>query len=79
MSEPLLNQIVNQHLPIGATDVTIEKPVKHPAIYASDLTGDGMQEIAALYQLCGELKLLVLRFVQGKWIKMIQARRKYCG
>lgn len=54
MSEPLLTQIVNQHIPAGATVVTIDKPVQHPAIYAADLTGDGMPEIAAVYQLNGE-------------------------
>ncbi|WP_440109008.1 WG repeat-containing protein [Paenibacillus sp. QZ-Y1] len=70
MSEPLLTQIVNQHIPAGATVVTIDKPVKHPAIYASDLTGDGMPEIVAVYQLGGELLLLVLKFYEGNWIKM---------
>lgn len=70
MSEPLLTQIVNQHIPAGATVVTIDKPVQHPAIYAADLTGDGMPEIAAVYQLNGELYLLILKFVQGHWIKM---------
>lgn len=70
MSEPLLTQIVNQHIPADATVVTIDKPVKHPAIYASDLTGDGMPEIAAVYEQGGELMLLVLKFYQGHWIKM---------
>ena len=70
MSEPLLTQIVNQHIPARETVVTIDKPVQYPAIYAADLTGNGMPEIAAVYQLNGELYLLILKFVQGHWIKM---------
>ncbi|PZT54978.1 WG repeat-containing protein [Paenibacillus silvae] len=70
MSEPLLLQIVNQHIPAGATVITIDKPVQHPAVYAADLTGDGLPEIAAVYQLHSELYLLILKFVQGQWIKM---------
>ncbi|MCM3172232.1 WG repeat-containing protein [Paenibacillus sp. MER 99-2] len=70
ISEPLLVQIVHQHIPAGATVVTIDKPVKHPAIYAADLTGDGIPEIATVYQLNGELYLLVLKFYNGQWIKM---------
>ncbi|MGO4530124.1 WG repeat-containing protein [Paenibacillus sp. 2TAF8] len=70
MSEPLLLQIVNQHIPAGATVITIDKPNLHPAVYASDLTGDGLPEIAAIYQLNSELYLLILKFVQGHWIKM---------
>ncbi|PYE49074.1 WG repeat-containing protein [Paenibacillus barcinonensis] len=70
MSEPLLLQIVNQHIPAGATVITIDKPVQHPAVYAADLTGDGMPEITAVYQLHSELYLLILKFVQGHWIKM---------
>ncbi|WP_127540046.1 WG repeat-containing protein [Paenibacillus illinoisensis] len=70
MSEPLLTQIVKQQLPAGANVVTILKPVEHPAIYAADLTGDGMPEIAAVYKLDGELTLLILKFVQGQWTKM---------
>ncbi|WP_342551285.1 WG repeat-containing protein [Paenibacillus sp. FSL R7-0652] len=70
MSEPLLLQIVNQHIPAGAAVVTIDKPIQHPAVYAADLTGDGLPEIAAVYQLNSELYLLILKFVQGHWIKM---------
>ncbi|WP_339272214.1 WG repeat-containing protein [Paenibacillus sp. FSL W8-0426] len=70
MSEPLLIQIVNEQLPAGATMVTIEKPVKHPAVYAADLTGDGSPEIAAVYEQDGQLMLLVLTFIAGKWVKM---------
>lgn len=70
MSEPLLLQIVNQHIPAGATVITIDKPIQHPAVYAADLTGDGMPEISTIYQLNSELYLLILKFVQGHWIKM---------
>ncbi|MEY8745653.1 WG repeat-containing protein [Paenibacillus tundrae] len=70
ISEPLLVQIVHQHIPAGATVVTIDKPVQHPAIYAADLTGDGIPEIATVYQLNGELYLLILKFYNGQWIKM---------
>ncbi|MCP1133614.1 WG repeat-containing protein [Paenibacillus polysaccharolyticus] len=70
MSEPLLLQIVNQHIPAGATVITIDKPIQHPAVYAADLTGDGMPEISTVYQLNSELYLLILKFVQGHWIKM---------
>ncbi|WP_347272216.1 hypothetical protein [Paenibacillus sp. N3/727] len=66
-NEPQLKQLAMAHLPSGAELVVINKPAEHAAVYAADLTEDGVPEVTAVYRLNGELSLLVLQYLDGIW------------
>ncbi|MDR0268215.1 hypothetical protein [Paenibacillus sp.] len=60
-------QIAKRYLPKEATLVNIDSPVPHPAVYAADITGDGIPEIMAVYKFNNELYLMVLVYRHGRY------------
>ncbi|MCR8635680.1 WG repeat-containing protein [Paenibacillus radicis (ex Xue et al. 2023)] len=65
-----LTQLVRAFLPRGAELLTIEGyGSPQPAVYAADLDGDGVNEVAAAYRSQGEAYLLVLKYRDNAWTR----------
>lgn len=62
-----LVQVVKAYLPNGAELIRIDAQVEHEAVYAADITGDRVPEIAGVYRLNGELYVMVLMRRQAGW------------
>ncbi|WP_239635180.1 WG repeat-containing protein [Paenibacillus sp. H1-7] len=61
-----LEQLVRAYLPAGAQLATIDRSAA-PAIYAADLDGDRLEEIAAVYRFYDGVYLLVLKHNGTSW------------
>ncbi|KZS48447.1 hypothetical protein AWU65_22180 [Paenibacillus glucanolyticus] len=66
-NEQQLVQAVKAKLPNGAELVGKDASGAHEAVYAADITGDRVPEIAGVYRLNGELYVMVLMHRQGGW------------
>ncbi|MBM7563127.1 hypothetical protein [Paenibacillus sacheonensis] len=67
VNEPQLIAIAAAHLPDGAELAMIDGPYARAAVFAADLNGDRVPELAVIYRLNGELHLLALAFRGGAW------------
>lgn len=65
--ETQITQLVLSHLPKGAVLLNIEGPASQQAIYIGDLSGDGIPEISAVYELSGEGYVMVLTYRDHEW------------
>jgi hypothetical protein len=70
-------QLVRARLPKDAQLMTIDQGgSSQPAVYAADLDGDGLLEIAAVYRYQGELYLIVLKHSGNRWEVAAQTKGK---
>lgn len=74
-----LTSFVQNYLPPKAELITSEKPYKKPAIFMSDLDGDGIQEIIAAYRWLHENYIIIMKNYNNIWYVMANIKGKGYG
>jgi hypothetical protein len=71
-----LIDFVQSYLPAKAEFITLEKPYKKPAVFMTDLDGDGILEIIAAYKWHGENYTIIMKNYNNIWYVVDRIKRK---